>query len=197
MAAVSSLCNKGLLLESGRVVGSGNITDVLNQYSRSATTSTETHWRGDCGDEHVRLRETWVRSLGATGGFDTSSDLEVGIRIQVKKPVDGLVYGYRLLSSYDYELAYALYDDAEHSPPPVVPPGEMTRRFIIPANTLAEGIYKIAISIGIHNMKPIVLFSEDGSLLFELENLRGIGRRFPTRPERGYTSLFRPAWRVY
>jgi len=90
-----------------------------------------------------------------------------------------------------------LYDDAEHTPPPVIAPGEITRRFIIPANTLAEGMYKIAISIGIHNMKPIVLFSDHGSLIFELENLRGIGRRFPTRQERGYTSLFRPTWRVF
>jgi lipopolysaccharide transport system ATP-binding protein len=197
MAAVSSLCSKGLLLENGRVIGSGPIGEVLNQYSRSGSVSSETHWKGDYGDEHVRLRETWVRSLDIAGSFDTASELEIGIRIQVKRPVDGLVFGMRLLSQYDYELAYVLYDDAEHSAPPVVSPGEMTRRFIIPANTLAEGMYKIAISVGIHNMKPIVLFSEQGSLIFELENLRGIGRRFPTRQERGYTSLFRPEWRVF
>jgi lipopolysaccharide transport system ATP-binding protein len=196
MAAVSSLCNKGVLLENGRLVADGSISDVVTQYSRSGSVSSETHWKGDYGDEHVTMRETWVRSIDPTGAFDTSSDLEVGIRIEVKKRVDGLVLGFRLLSQYEYELAYVLYDDGEHPPAPVVEPGELTKRFIIPANSLAEGIYTVGISIGIHNLKPIVLYSDSGSLTFELENLRGRGRRFPTRSERGYTSLFRPEWQV-
>jgi lipopolysaccharide transport system ATP-binding protein len=196
MAAVSSLCNKGILLENGQLVAEGSIADVMVRYSRSTAASSETHWNGDYGDESVRLRETWVRSTDPTGAFDTSSDLEVGIRIDVTKRIDGLVYGFRLLSQYEYELAYLLYDDAENPPAPIVEPGDMIRRFIIPGNTLAEGIYTIAISIGIHNHKPIVLFSDYGSLTFELENLRGRGRRFPTRHERGYTSLFRPEWKV-
>jgi lipopolysaccharide transport system ATP-binding protein len=197
MAAVSSLCNKGVLLEKGQVVTSGTIAEVVYKYSQSGSVSSETHWRGDYGDENVRLNETWVRSVDPQGAFDTASDLEVGIRIQVKRPVDGLVFGFRLLSQYDYELAYVLHDDDRSSAPPVVQPGELIRRFVIPANTLAEGIYKISISLGIHNMKPIVLFSDHGALTFALENLRGIGRRFPTRHERGYTSLFRPDWKSF
>lgn len=196
MAAVTSLCNRGLLLENGQSIAAGTIAEVINRYSQSGAGLSGTHWRGDHGDENVRLRETWVTSIDPTGAFDTASELEVGIRIQVQRPVDGLVFGFRLLSQYDYELAYVLYDDAEHSTPPIVQPGEVTKRFLIPANTLAEGAYKIAISIGIHNVKPIVLFSEHGSLSFALDNLRGLGRRFPTRQERGYTGLFRPNWRV-
>jgi lipopolysaccharide transport system ATP-binding protein len=197
MAAVSSLCNKGVLLENGRVIADGSISDVMVKYSRSTAPSSETHWNGDYGDENVRLRETWVRSIDPTGAFDTSSDLEIGIRIQTKKRIDGLVYGFRLFSQYEYELAYVLHDDTEKPPAPIVEPGDMIRRFIIPGNTLAEGIYTVAISIGIHNHKPIVLYSDYGSLTFELENLRGRGRRFPTPRERGYTSLFRPDWQVY
>ncbi len=196
MAAISSLCNRGLLLENGRVACEGAIGDVVNKYSRSGAISCEGHWIGNYGDENVRLRESWVRSLDADGTFDTSSQIEVGIRIDVRKRVDGLVFGFRLLSQYDYELAYVLHDDAETPPAPIVEPGEITKRFVIPANSLAEGIYTIGISIGIHNLKPIVLFSDHGSLTFELENVRGRGRRFPTRPERGYTSLFRPDWPV-
>ncbi len=196
MAAVSSLCNRGLLLENGKVIADGPIQEVADRYSSVATPSSETRWSGDYGDENVRLRETWVRSLGAAATFDTSSDIEVGIRIQVTKHIDGLVLGFRLLSQYDYELAYVLYDDAEQPPAPVIEPGELTKRFIIPANTLAEGVYKVGISVGIHNHKPIVLFGDQGTVTFELENLRGRGRRFTTRQERGYTSLFRPEWRV-
>lgn len=196
MAAVSSLCNKGLLLENGRVASEGPITEVVNRYSRSGAALQDTHWTGDYGDDNVRLRETWVCSVDPSGAFDTSADIEVGIRIQVLRRIEGLVFGFRLLSQYDYELAYMLYDDAQAPPAPTIAPGEIVKRFIIPANTLAEGNYTIGVSVGIHNVKPIVLFSDHGSVTFELENLRGRGRRFPTRQERGYTSLFRPAWEV-
>src|SRR5262249_1329569 len=132
------------------------------------------HWVGDCGDENARLKESWVRTLDPDGAFDTASDLEVGIRINVQKRIEGLVLGFRLFSQYDYELAYVLYDDADSSSPPSVQPGEITKRFIIPGNSLAAGIYKIGVSVGIHNHKAIVLYNDQGSLMFELENVRGI-----------------------
>ena len=195
MAAVSALCTKGILLEDGQVAATGSIAEVVHKYSSSALSSAW-RWVGDFGDNHARLKETWVRTLDPDGTFDTASDLEVGIRINVLQPIEGLVLGFRLFSQYEYELAYVLHDDAESSSPPTTPAGELTRRFIIPGDTLAAGVYKIGISVGMHNCKPIVLYSDHGSLMFELENVRGIGRRFPTGPERGYTSLFRPKWQV-
>jgi lipopolysaccharide transport system ATP-binding protein len=196
MAAVSALCTKGVLLQDGRVVATGPITDVVQKYSSASGVSSTSHWTGDYGDEYARLKESWVRTVDPGGAFDTASDLEVGIRIQVLQPIEGLVLGFRLFSQYEHELAYVLYDDAESSSPPTVFPGEIVKRFIIPGNTLAAGVYKIGVSVGIHNFRAVVLYSDQGSLMFELENVRGIGRRYPTAPLRGYTSLFRPNWPV-
>ena len=196
MAAISSLCTTGVLLNEGQVVTTGPIQKVIQRYSSSPDMSSDTYWTGDHGDEYARLKESWVQSLDPEGHFDTASDLEVGIRIQVLQPIEGLVLGFRLFSQYEHELAYVLYDDAESSSPPTTQPGEIVKRFTIPGNTLAAGVYKIGISVGIHNFKAIVLYSDQGSLMFELENLRGIGRRYPTPAMRGYTSLFRPNWKV-
>lgn len=196
LAAVSALCTKGVLLQDGQVVTAGPISDVVQKYSSDSGVSSARHWVGDYGDENARLKESWVRTLDPDSAFDTASDLEVGIRINVQQPIEGLVLGFRLFSQYDYELAYVLHDDADASSPPAIQPGEITKRFIIPGNSLAAGIYKIGVSVGIHNHKAIVLYADQGSLMFELENVRGIGRRYPTAPIRGYTSLFRPNWPV-
>ncbi len=196
MAAISALCTTGVLLQEGRVVATGPIQDVVQKYSSSPDISSATNWTGDYGDENARLRESWVRSLDSDGSFDTASELEVGIRVEVLQPIEGFVLGFRLFSQYEQELAYVLYDDADSTTPPTTMPGQITKRFRIPANTLAAGVYKIGISVGIHNQKAIVLYTDQGSLMFELENLRGIGRRYPTPPLRGYTSIFRPNWRV-
>jgi lipopolysaccharide transport system ATP-binding protein len=196
MGAVTSLCNVGVLLHKGEVVTSGPIQSVIKQYSSMGDTVSSTRWTGDCGDEHARLRETWVRSLDPQGSFDTSADLEVGVRLDVLKPIEGLILGIRLFSQYDYELAYMLHDDSETSSPPTTQPGELIRRFIIPGNTLAAGSYRIGVDIGIHTVKYIAGHRDEGALTFELENLRGVGRRYPTPLMRGYTSLFRPGWPV-
>ncbi|MES1261997.1 MAG: polysaccharide ABC transporter ATP-binding protein, partial [Acidobacteriota bacterium] len=179
MAAISALCTTGILLQKGEVVAAGPIHEVIRNYSSNSGIFSSTHWTGDCGDANARLTETWIRSLDPDGSFDTASDLEVGVRVQVMKPIEGFIMGIRLLSQYDYELAYLLQDDQESSSAPIVPPGEIVRRFMIPGNTLAAGTYRITLDVGIHFVKRIAGDNDEGSLLFELENLRGIGRRFP------------------
>jgi lipopolysaccharide transport system ATP-binding protein len=196
MAAVSALCSRGILLEGGQVVGSGPIEKVIQQYSAASGAGAATRWQGNAGNHHARLLETWIRSTAPDASFDTTADLEVGIRLQILKPIEGLIMGIRLYSQYDYELAYMLHDDGEHTSPPVVQPGEIVKRFIIPGNTLAAGNYRIGVDVGIHMVARIAGDRDEGSLMFELENLRGVGRRFTVPPTRGYTSLFRPAWPV-
>lgn len=196
MGAISALCNTGVLLHHGQVVTTGPIQDVIRKYSSMGEMSSSTHWSGNCGDQNARLRETWVRSLDPDGSFDTAADLEVGIRLDVLQPIEGLILGIRLFSQYEYELAYLLHDDSEKASPPTTMPGELVRRFIIPRNTLAAGNYRITLDVGIHMSKVITGAKDEGSLMFELENLRGVGRRYPVSAMRGYTSLFRPAWPV-
>jgi lipopolysaccharide transport system ATP-binding protein len=196
MAAISALCNTGVLLQKGEVIACGPIQKVIQKYASSAGVSSSTHWTGSLGDDVLRFRETWIRSLDADGSFDTAADLEVGVRLQVLRPVEGLILGIRLHSQYDYELAYLLHDDRESTSPTVIQPGEIIRRFLIPANVLAAGTYRITLDVGIHNVKQIVGPTDEPALMFELENTRGVGRRFPVPGQRGFTSLFRPSWPV-
>src|SRR3990172_2044424 len=84
-------------------------------------------------------RKTWVRSLSPEKHFDSSEAIEVGIKVEVLKKMEGLILGFTLYSEYGYELAYVLYDDARNPPAQTVHPGILELKFIIPANTLASG----------------------------------------------------------
>ncbi len=192
MSAVAALCTKGIFLVNGCVAHNGPIEETLSRYSQTATHEVLS-WTGDEGDQDLRLKKTWVRSLRPSGEITTSSPIEIGIEAEVKTEVDGLVLGFTLFSCYDTELAFVLFDDALPPPAPRVQPGLMIQKFVIPANTLAEGNYAIGVDLGKHNVKAVVK-NTHGTLKFEVTNSDGLGRRFIVPSVRGFTSLFRPLW---
>jgi lipopolysaccharide transport system ATP-binding protein len=59
MSAITSLCNKGVLMENGKITAQGQIESVVSQYSfKIAKQATDKSWIGDqCpGDKIARLR---------------------------------------------------------------------------------------------------------------------------------------------
>ena len=192
MGAMSSLCSQGFLLDHGNLIFSGKISDVISRYTGDSQSADVNTWIGNEGDDNVRLLKTWVLPLNDSGLFITSSDIEIGIEIQVCKQIEGLIAGFALHSSFGYELAYTLYDDVLDPPSELITQGKYIFKFIIPKNTLSVGIYQIIFDVGIHMKKRII--HSDGGIKFRLENYDGIGRRFPVQEVRGRASLFRPKW---
>src|SRR6185312_10360517 len=52
-AAVSTLCDSGILLQQGKVIGSGAIQRVIAKYSAMCGTSLSSRWLGEAGDENA------------------------------------------------------------------------------------------------------------------------------------------------
>jgi len=192
MGAISSLCNKGIVLDKGKNIFSGDIHEAVRLYNYDPATACSTEWRGNEGDENVRLSHTWVKSLDPDNDFHTAVDIEVGMEIEVIKELDSLISGFTLFSEYGNELAYILYDDDQNPPATIIKPGKYRKSFLIPTNTLAQGTYKVEYDVGIHGRSKII--QEQGKLMFTVENVKGLGRRFPVPKVRGRTSLFRPAF---
>jgi lipopolysaccharide transport system ATP-binding protein len=190
MAAVSALCSKGILLDKGRLVYLGEVSEAIKKYMQEFDVAVSSEWIGNEGDENVRLLHTWVKSLDPDRQIHTAADIEIGIEAEVLNEVNGIILGFTLFSEHGYELAYVLYDDALPPPPESVKPGKLAKTFVIPANTLAQGTYKVEFDVGIHMRHKII--SEQGMLKFTLENTIGIGRRFPVPKVRGRTGIFRP-----
>ena len=191
ITAISTLCQKGLVLQHGNVLYYGDIRNAINTYYKRNSLAEQVAWEGDEGDEHIRLLHTWVKPCHKEE-FVTDAEIEIGIKINVLKPLYGLILGFTLFSEHGYELAYALFDDKQASSPGIINEGTYIHRFTIPANTLAYGTYRIEFDIGLHMRKRII--DAEGALSFTLENVSGLGRRYATPYVKGRTGLFRPDW---
>jgi len=191
MSAVSALCKTGIVLDKGSVALNGDVEDCIRLYSEKNFAESQ-EWKGEAGNENATVTHTWIRSINNEGFLYTTSDLEIGIEIEILKPITGLVLGFTLFSQFNYELAYTLFDDEEYGLPPTMQPGKFKKTFVIPANTLAKGTYQLLFDVGIHNQQRII--NEEGSLQFTIDNVDGRGRRFMVPDMRGRVSLLRPNW---
>jgi lipopolysaccharide transport system ATP-binding protein len=193
MSAVSTLCNQGVYLKNGRLIANGSISTAISAYLGDMEVIETQEWEGNEGNDDLKIQHTIVYPADPVNGFHTSTDIFIEIEGEALKPVMDLVMGFRLWSQYDYELAYVLHDDeeVEHT---IFPAGKFTRKFKIPANTLAEGSYKIAFDFGIHNKAPII--KNQCNLSFSLVNISGLGRKYLVSSTKGFTSLVRTNWLV-
>lgn len=192
LMALSSLCSKGIYLKNGQLQLQGGIEEVLSTYTKEGAHSSQNEWRGEAGDEHVKVHSARAFSNEEEFGFFTHKDIIVEIEGELLKPIYGLILGFTLWSQFDYQLAYTLFDDADPDPEiRTQAPGPFKKRFVIPANTLASGSYRVQFDIGIHNQKRII--NNECDLEFSVENIAGIGRKYLTEMK-GSKSLFRPGW---
>jgi lipopolysaccharide transport system ATP-binding protein len=194
MSAVSTLCNKGVYLKNGQLIDKGEISKVIPSYLGDVESVERQIWQGSEGDRMLRIYKTSVYTNDKLNGFHTNTDVFIEIEGEALEPIMDLVMGFRLWSQYEYELAYALQDDTEedHKSFPV---GKFRKVFMIPANTLAAGSYKIAFDFGVHNKYKLV---EDlrCDIAFSLVNINGIGRKYLMNEQKGYSSLIRTNWTV-
>jgi lipopolysaccharide transport system ATP-binding protein len=189
MDAVTSLCSRAILLREGRVEADGPARDVVLKYSAASASQHVVRWRGEAGDDDVRLLATSVSTSDRDGVLCTDSPIEIEFVAEVRAPVLGLICAVELYSGTEKLLAYSAYDDDRSPPADEVAPGRIARRMVIPPNTLAAGSYEVRFDFGIHNRRRIV--DGSGTLAFHIENVAGLGRRFLTPRTQG---LLRPAW---
>lgn len=195
MQAVSTLCSHAILLSDGKCELQGTATDAVRQYLATGAQSSVQEWSGDVGDQDGRLLKTWVRSTAQNEIFDTGSEIEIGVRIRLAKPVLGLVLGFRIVSEFESDLIYTLFDDNKAPPAETHPAGEFEKKFTLPADFLAEGRYFVRFAFGIHNQKAIVL-NDHGTLTLDVTNTSGIGRVHMMNAGVGFRSIVRPKLKV-
>src|SRR6185312_5000392 len=195
MSSVSVLCNTGIYLKNGEIVNIGQVNSIISEYMSNSSPLGAEKWDGVTGDESLQIFKTQVYSSDVINKLHTNADILIEIEGEILKPITGLILGFTLWSQFDYEIAYALHDDDENQIEiNTVVPGKFIKKFRIPANTLADGIYRIQFDVGIHMKKRIV--DTECDLSFTLTNISGIGRKFGVPQVRGRTSLIRTKWAI-
>lgn len=190
LTAVSSICNRGLFLDAGQLRHEGAIHDTIEKYLAASRQGAEaSSWTGSAGDDTVRVLGACILT-DYTGGAQSHEPINVQLVVCLKRPLDDLVVAWELWSSKGQLLAYSGVDDTASTATETIEPGTYRFNLQIPGNSLAGGSYSLALDIGYHNIRRIVQEREI-QLTFEVENVQGLGRRFPSDL---WTGIFRPEW---
>jgi lipopolysaccharide transport system ATP-binding protein len=160
MAAVVNLCQRGILLDQGRVVHNGPVKEVATQYIAAVrTTAGEVVWphRDDApGNDTVRLHAVRILqpgSMSSTADVDISKEILVEIDYWNLKPSEVLYpamclrdhIGTYVLASSNHRSISLTPDPWSRRPHPV---GLFRSECRIPGNFLNEGLYSVTAIVG-------------------------------------------------
>jgi lipopolysaccharide transport system ATP-binding protein len=169
MGAVAELCTRAILLSKGTEVAEGEVSSVLDAYSRLNATAANRTLDAD-QDPSLPVSILSLRAHrdddSATGTFDLGESINVTVEYRVTQTISNLILAMTvsrnmidLIHTFDLDEA----DDAN-----LRTPGVYRARYRIPAMTLKAGIYSLSFS----TTTPEIDFQHvDSGLSFEVEEL--------------------------
>lgn len=188
MTAVSSLCSSAMILSCGK---SSDLTLPVNaiiEYLKTFETSFGSKFSGLINNDYVEVLGAEIINENETYWVN-HEPLAVQLDLIIKQDIYGLILGWELRNSREDLLAYTLVDDRQYPPVVTTKAGRYIYTLEIPANQLAAGDYILSLDLGIHNLCRLIP-ERELSLKFRLENIEGVGRRYPSP----WTNIFRPNW---
>lgn len=159
MGAVERLCERSILLSSGRVEAIGDTASMVRSYLSTDASGNSNlgrvQWPDDCGgpgSAEIRLLEVYARGSagGELGKANTCETIEVGVVYRQCVPVRGARVVAEFLTS-NGDLAFASTDQQARDVTPVnlAQPGLYETICTIPARLLNRGCYFVRIRIGV------------------------------------------------
>jgi lipopolysaccharide transport system ATP-binding protein len=185
MAAVENLCNRGILLEEGKVTYSGDMKETVDRYLRGISgkeSASNSHISDlssaarppQCTPLLQRLELFTDQGRSLNGGLQMGSALKAYIYFQLEEPTSSLdaclafdsLFGQRVFTAHSlFEPKKAWGERA----------GEQVFVCEIPSLTLVPGEYRIKVALNIHNAERD--YVEDAARLTILESdYYGTGR---------------------
>jgi lipopolysaccharide transport system ATP-binding protein len=168
MAAVKSLCTRGILIENGKIKFDGKTADALDVYQKENNLNIDTEYFGE-----GLIKRVILYSLNQTIKY--KSALKLDVYIETQDLIKNLVLGIIIKDLNDVELVginnrHYLFDKINRSD---VYKGKVT--VIIEELNLLPGIYKIDLFLGdsINDreiIKEVITFVVDEAFEYEIVN---------------------------
>lgn len=149
MAAVKSLCTKGIVMEHGRVVFEGSVDDCIDEYLRESQQSAVREWEeAHPGSEFFRLHKAEVLNQNNEVSLNhmISSPVMVRFTYEVLKDGQLFTHGFNLFNNQGAHILSSHDKDSDTLVAPL-PKGMYTKTIAIPGNFLAEGGYTCSFAI--------------------------------------------------
>lgn len=174
-AAILHLCNKGVLMEKGKVLISGGIEECVSEYVKTYRPHA-TFWEGNLGDSLFSInRAQLVSQEGGKDFFYTQETAFVEIDCEVKGDLGTAVIGFEVKDKRDHIIAQAHADQNLAHLELLKKPGKYRLRFELGVSYFWEGEYALSFVYFvpgkqriIHNeiqLKFTVYRSKEGSFL--------------------------------
>ena len=151
MGAIRSLCHRALFLNEGRLVDSGNTSDVINKYIAKAGGSVETAEviceRDSTAEQHQQTALRSIRLLSSQGQLTSTFEPDAAIIVEINYDIFRTMRGARFnlhVMTVEGEQVFSSTDHNKRSE--VEEPGIYKARCTIPGNLLNQRIYAIEIS---------------------------------------------------
>lgn len=171
MSYISGLCNRAILLDSGKLISEGKAPAVISQYIERTRTQSITDNVTGPGNEIVRLRS--LRTLNSDGqpadSFAADETIDLEMKYEVLEGGHVLWLGYNLYN----EAGVNVFDTHSVNTIEYRKPHEagvykaVTR---IPAHFLNTGMYFTSCAIFNH-LKQVVHFHEKDRLVFHIHDV--------------------------
>lgn len=175
--SVLALCNKGVLLERGKVKAFEPIEQCVSQYVRSCPVAGLS-WQGDVGDDHIRIYQTSLRAPSSNIGFFYHGEKTfLDIDFEVLIPHPDLILGFSVLNSRHHPIARSRLCDHVEYYHLVKTFGHHRLSFQFDLDFFHPGEYQIRLECSLLNKKKIVhddimlkfsVFSQNKQLKYEL-----------------------------
>lgn len=153
IGSVVSLCNKGLYLEKGKVIKSGNLEECIHEYMQTYQ-HCSLSWQGSAGDEHIKITSLKLESP-SRDFFYSDEQPKLHIDYEILKPDPDLFIAIGVWNMRHQILAHSKSCDDINIHEKLSTPGLNRLSLKIDTGLFHEGEYLIKLHCAIHNKKQI------------------------------------------
>ncbi|ARV05495.1 hypothetical protein BTO04_01755 [Polaribacter sp. SA4-10] len=154
MAAVKSLCSRGVILENGETKFEGVIDEVINEYLKNHNQFANQKWDVVDGPktDFLKLREAKVLNIDNKISLNhmITNDIQIEFSYQILKENELFVCGFNLFNGHNIHILSS-HDKNSKTRKEPLKKGIYKKTIVIPGNFLAEGSYTCSFAIMRYN----------------------------------------------
>lgn len=150
MAAVKSLCTRGIVMENGSMVFQGSIDNAIDEYLKESTNNASRRWHISQAPSSDFIRLLEAKVLNEMGDIAVNHTITDKIRIEftyeILKENELFTHGFNLFNNHNIHILSSHNKDSSTLKIPL-PLGKHSITITIPGNFLAENGYSCSFAI--------------------------------------------------
>ncbi|MBZ4041954.1 ABC transporter ATP-binding protein [Flavobacterium hibisci] len=150
MAAVKSLCTRGIVMENGRIVCQGSIDEAIDVYFNDSVKNASKKWNKNLAPKTDFLQLLEAKVLNEKGevvyNHSISDEIQIEFTYEILIENELFTHGFNLFNSHNIHILSS-HDKFSSTLKEAPKLGIHKKRIIIPRNLLAEGGYSCSFAI--------------------------------------------------